>query len=664
MIDNPIENEIEISISTPLLPLGPIGEIAKKYNPDSERLLGFLLSLNYADLSIVTCDPWKRKCGGVPRNSFVIFKLSPKAVDKEDLPFCNRMILARVTDSVPTPVERDIQGTIFQIHKVQALLDPVTQKELQWSALKASIVGTYFDDGKKISFGNDVDTFFSPHAYEVYVPSTDDLDKLINSFVSSQNPLDFGELRYTETPTFSQSGKVCVKVDPRDFVGREYGHRTALFGKTRFGKSNTIKVIADTILSSGIITGQVVFDPSGEYTYYNEQDKTSLYAMHSSKCVRYSLNPREIAFEKKMGLPVPKNLRINFFDAVSVGHGLIQQLWDSIHQTRPGYMQPILNWTPPDLADQPSPQDKSAYNHFWRTMSMWFAFLKLANFQPPPNLTIPVDFQKNVKESLVTTLGSAIRTDQEGKFLSRQPIDVLPAIYREIAKLKATYGDHKDWFPNSSKDGSPYFNDVEGALLQILKDDGTISGKRYLADFREYHHPAGTDTFKEISEHAQNGKTVFIDFAKSEENVRRNLSERICRKILGDMMAKFSSNTLNDEFIVFYFEEAHTLFRQDDKDLNNVYNKLAKEGAKFHLSMVYATQSMTTLSPDLIKNTENFIIAHLDDDREIKEVTRKYVFRDVAEDVQRTMSKGFVRMITLSHRFALPVQVRKFEPRS
>ena len=69
---------------------------------------------------------------------------------------------------------------------------------------------------------------------------------------------------------------------------------------------------------------------------------------------------------------------------------------------------------------------------------------------------------------------------------------------------------------------------------------------------------------------------------------------------------------------------------------------------------------MTTISPDLIKNTDNFIIAHLDDDREAKEVARKYAFRDVADDVQRIQSKGFVRMITRSHRYALPVQVHKF----
>ncbi len=77
--------------------------------------------------------------------------------------------------------------------------------------------------------------------------------------------------------------------------------------------------------------------------------------------------------------------------------------------------------------------------------------------------------------------------------------------------------------------------------------------------------------------------------------------------------------------------------------------------------MVYATQSMTTLSPDLLKNTENIFIGHLDDDREIHEVTRKYVFKDLADDIQRINSKGFVRMKTSSHEFALPAQINKFE---
>ncbi len=71
---------------------------------------------------------------------------------------------------------------------------------------------------------------------------------------------------------------------------------------------------------------------------------------------------------------------------------------------------------------------------------------------------------------------------------------------------------------------------------------------------------------------------------------------------------------------------------------------------------------MTTLSPDLLKNSENFFIAHLNDDREVKEIERRYEFAGMGLDVQRARSKGYVRMITLSHRYALPVQVKLFEP--
>jgi hypothetical protein len=215
-------------------------------------------------------------------------------------------------------------------------------------------------------------------------------------------------------------------------------------------------------------------------------------------------------------------------------------------------------------------------------------------------------------------------------------------------------------FPTSS--GDPYFNDLEQKLLSVLKGDGTLTGHNYIRPFAKFHDTQGSHIFGEISKLARSGHTVFVEMARANEQVRRVLSERICQQILTDMMNEFTDGSLGNRFVVLYFEEAHTLFRADDKDLNNEYNKIAKEGAKFHLRKVYATPSTNTLSPDLLKNTENFFIAHLHDDREVREVTRKYVFRDVAEDVQRTQSKGYVRMITASHRFALPVQIRKFAP--
>lgn len=147
-----------------------------------------------------------------------------------------------------------------------------------------------------------------------------------------------------------------------------------------------------------------------------------------------------------------------------------------------------------------------------------------------------------------------------------------------------------------------------------------------------------------------------------DERVRKALADRVSKSLLTSQMQLFNQNKLGNRFVVLYFEEAHNLFPKSDKEVDtDVYNKLAKEGAKFHISMVYATQSISTLSPDLMKNTENFIVTHLDDDREVRELEHKRAFRDIAADVERITSKGYVRMATVSLPFALPVQIRKFD---
>src|SRR5262249_5373357 len=160
--------------------------------------------------------------------------------------------------------------------------------------------------------------------------------------------------------------------------GKTYGHRTALFGKTRFGKSNTMKVIADTILQRGG-AGQIIFDPSGEYTYWNPQDGGCLAARHSSMCERYSLRPREMPTEAQHGLTKPKSLLINFYTFPEVGHRLIFSLWPSELGHVPDYITPAQNWEPQPLSSCPTAQlDPSGYNHYWRTMGIWYAILREA----------------------------------------------------------------------------------------------------------------------------------------------------------------------------------------------------------------------------------------------------------------------------------------------
>lgn len=668
---NPVEaiinNEAKSRDSDQII-TGPIAELVGRYGVDGEHLLGFLLDMTYDEIQIVTCDNWKQRCGGVPRNSLVLVKLSPRVINGQDH-FSHLVILARITDAIPTPVKQEIQQTLFQIHKVQAVVDPFTDVELQWGALKATILGTYYDhkndEGElEVAFGNDVDSFYSPHFYEAYIPTDEDLQMLVNLFVADKSPVIIGQLRYTETQFQSGMPKVFIQISADDFIG----NRTALFGKTRMGKSNTIKVIADTILLSGKKVGQVIFDPSGEYSYWNEQDQTSLYILHRNKCTRYSLKPRQPDQENDLKLPEPKRLRANFYNQIELGHSLILGLYDTVHTTRPDYIAPLLAWDPVDLDKVkerfPDPGDRTRYN---RTLSMYFTLLKEAGFFPPKEFKIALNFNQGIRRKLIEEYPDLRETvsiemkDRKEEVGDEQDVKVAIRVYEKISALYETDFEKKT-FKDSERSGQPYFDQLQLMLLRMLTDKN-ISGPRKITPFNIYHDPEGSNILGEITGDVNSGKTAIIDLSNADENVARQYSDLICRSILKSQMNKFASNSMGDHSVLFYFEEAHNLFRQDDKDLTSIYNKLAKEGAKFRIGMVYATQSMTTLSPDLMKNTENFFIAHLNDDREIKELMHKYEFRDLALDIQRCKSKGYVRMITLSQRFALPVQINKFELR-
>jgi len=174
---------------------------------------------------------------------------------------------------------------------------------------------------------------------------------------------------------------------------------------------------------------------------------------------------------------------------------------------------------------------------------------------------------------------------------------------------------------------------------------------------------SGASFEQEIINYLRDGKIVVVDLSQGDPTIQRLYSEKICKYIFANSMDRFVKTKPNN-FIQFYFEEAHNLFpKKEDKDLSQIYNRIAKEGAKLNLGMVYATQEVSSISSNILKNTQNWFIAHLNNDDELKEIKKFYDFGDFCDGLIRYSAgsdKGFIRMKTYSNAFVVPVQIDRF----
>lgn len=619
---------------------------------NEELFVGRPFYLDFDRLRLMSNDSWKHRVDGVPAGAFLLAYYTGEAdVDEA--------ILLRVLKPTKLPTDDEIVAAMVEHYKETPSddghpLDSFTRAEFQFSGLECRVIGSFYRGIEgAIRFAGDLDNFYAANNYRVAKPTGKVLEYIVNfregGIPGGKADRRIGAVRYSSSLRHVSGEDVPVFVTPLDFLGK----RTALFGMTRTGKSNTVKKIiqatvdianSDATLNEEPIQpiGQIVFDVNGEYSNENQQDAgTALFAQYPTDVTRYSV----------LDKPGFRVMRLNFYRAIEAGFELLaSQLADDGANYVKGFLS--IDWSKPD------PQDKSAAIRYARKVACYQACLHRAGFSADgfkPKFSSP----KEIRESGIPGLDGV---DPNGGISLDATVDWFTAVWDHYHESDGPFEESK------KKKGRDWADEDLQSLMRFLtrkaKPGGSVfeAGYRKLVPARNLHTSSVDKPFEdEIVDLLRDGKIVLIDLSQGDPTIQRTYSDRLCRKVFSDGMQRFIANE-QANFIQMYFEEAHNLFpRKEERDLTVIYNRLAKEGQKLRIGLAYATQEVSSISGSILKNTQNWFVAHLNNRDELRELDKYYDFEDFTDSLRRTTDRGFIRMKADSNTFIVPVQIDQFK---
>lgn len=651
-----------------------------------ENFAGRPFYIDYVTLRMIVADSWKLKVKGLPQGSFLLAIYE----NEEDV---QEALLLRVLKPVKLPTDDEVISSMVEYYKdnlktsgKESKLDDFTRYEFSFSGIECRILGTFYKDKNGlICFGADVENFYSANNYSVY-KATGEVLEMIANYRDGQcipgNGIDkkIGIVRYSSSRRFQeQDDKVPVYVYPKDFIGK----RTALFGMTRTGKSNTVKKIVeiteeisskvdsqtlkidshsfdetdkeiDPFTKNGVPkypVGQIIFDINGEYANANLQDEgTAISVLYKNKVVIYSTLERTDV----------KVMKTNFYTDILGGY---EQIITRLRAERqPDYVNSFMavNLTPPDKEEE---EDEyfSALTRYKRRVAAYLCCLNKAELEAPKGFKVSFEVNAQLRSLINPDVNpkNGMSLEDAAEWFStlweRSESPELTAYFEEYNR------DHeKPWIEE----------DLRSLLVFLTKkrsptgSSGNISGYIKLRKMKGYHSATNKVSFEQgIIEELRQGKIVIIDLSLGETQIQNYYSNRICTEIFNNSLKNFTEMKPNS-FIQFYFEEAHNLFpKTENRDLNEIYNRIAKEGAKLNLGLIYATQEVSSISPNILKNTQNWFVSHLNNEDELREIKKYYDFKDFTDNLisfNAASDKGFIRMKTYSNSYVVPVHIDRF----
>ena len=692
---------------------GLISDIAAKHGEAAENsfadltvetAVGQVLLLDYDVATLAVHDYHREREGGLARGMFLIAGPIPTAEEGDFVLMrvagAKRLSNQATTDEARLTAARESIGRELWSEGLATWV----KDEVALGGVEARILGTLaWSRGGVLRFAEDIANYYSAQGAHVWKPSGSLLESIVN-LAHRGNSLDLSELGVTSaaatrvpiaTTRFAaadqQGGdggeQVPVRIDPTDLLKR----RTAFFGMSRSGKSNAMKITAQAVYLlrrdfPDFRVGQLIFDPNGEYAQDNPQDGRGLHRIHELLKL-----PREGEVET-YGTYVPptdpgrKVTKINFFgnliqqrhrtdrdhvkealEQLVVGRELIQERM-SAETTRF-----TTNFRDADLSIPANLSNRGVATRYHRAVTVHQAALAAAGFVAPGRANITGLFGEDLRKAL----GSADNEKSDNAGLYRRAASVLSestpswdglrlafgALDTFINDSRGCYGAFEERYTRNSSSGEDWADPRLKSVLSIFR---TPNGVRTFQDLRNQHSEATeSDYADDIIADLEAGKLVIFDQSVGDPGLNRRAAERIMWKVFRAQQSMFTSGKEVPAWkrhILLYVEEAHNLLPGGGgKDvLSTVWARAAKEGGKMNLGMVFATQAPSSVLREILSETDNWFISHLNSDDEARVVERYQDFRDFVPQIRRVSEPGFIRLRTLSSGYTVPVQLKKF----
>ena len=676
-----------------------VREINALLNADWQ--VGDLIRMDFAEAHVLVHDALRQKVGGVPHSCLLLAARNQmnELNHGEVVQAMPSLLLLRVLGSSALPNDIEIQQARFQAGQRASdspynwdenqTTDQFTLHQMRYAGLRCSILGTFRmvpsgESGKwRLTFGSDIDNFYAGQGMKVYKPVGEALQRVVNFTTAGESDsgrVRIGEIRYAAALDAGRPESVQVRMATRDVVAQ----RTALFGMTRTGKSNTVKTLARAVFTLRLENekpervAQLIIDPNGEYANDNPQDDGCLRNVghlpgaSTDDVVTYGLTPHP-------NDPGRRITKMNFF-----GPALMQQPprkaseLDTVLQ--PLYMGKqiidgrlylesaayIAAFRATDITAAPRVTDYSEYVRYRRAVFVYQSVLAAAGFTPP-QASVSVDglFGKDVRQAMA---GDSELSGFVSQLEAELSWDSAAELSRRLSRWFAQGGGgHRfDREHQSRNHGRSWSDDRLRGLLHIFEN---TRGVQAIRECREWHDPnRNAEYTEEIVADLAEGKLVVLDQALGDPVMNEQAAERIMSAIFARQQERFTNPAkgndgtfLDSDPVIVYVEEAHTILpRGSEEDTRNIWARTAKEGAKFNIGLVYSTQEPSSIQRNILRNTENWFLSHLNSTGETRELDQYNDFADFTPGIRRVKEPGFLKVRTMSSPYTLPVQIDRF----